>query len=297
VAQTPLPQIVLDLRPHRGEVASLEENGENAVDGNVEPSLSQASRFGPEASPLAEAPQQPSEGGGDAPPSTPRSRGRVDGVRERTGDYGPPQEPPGESEPESHVGSTRYFDTAEGTLSYTQVAERLAVALVGVLDDILQSRPVDIALTPDWLCGCHRALAAALFPEWAGRYRDVNIRVGAHTPPPFNEVPVLIRLFCDDLAERLRHVRPREEEPRRLAELLAWVDWRFQWIHPFRDFNGRVGRVLLAVVLYALALPHVQTAPVEPAARQEYLAALRAADDDDLMPLTRLWIDRLAEAL
>jgi Fic family protein len=70
-----------------------------------------------------------------------------------------------------------------------------------------------------------------------------------------------------------------------------------QWIHPFRDFNGRVGRVLLAVVLYALALPHVQTAPVEPAARQEYLAALRAADDDDLMPLTRLWIDRLAEAL
>ena len=280
------------------EIASLEEKGENALDDNVEASLSRPSRFGPEAPPLAEAAQQPSEGGSDAPSSTPRARRRVHGVRERTGDYGSPQEPTQESEAESgQVGSTRYFDTAEGTLSYTQVAERLAVALVGVLDEILQSRPEDIAVTTDWLCECHRALAATLFPEWAGRYRNVNVRVGAHTPPPFNEVPVFTRLFCDDLAERLRHVRPREEDPSRLAELLAWADWRFQWIHPFRDFNGRIGRVLLAVVLYTLALPHVQTAPVEPAARQQYLAALRAADAGDLTPLTRLWIDRLAEAL
>ena len=177
------------------------------------------------------------------------------------------------------------------------MAERLAVALVGVLDEILQSLPADIGVTPDWLCRCHRALAAALFPEWAGRYRDVDVRVGAHTPPPFNAVPVLTRLFCDDLAERLRHVRPREEDPGRLAELLAWVDWRFQWIHPFRDFNGRIGRVLLAVVLYKLALPHPQTAPIESTARQRYLAALRAADGGDLAPLTGLWIERLAEAL
>jgi Fic family protein len=177
------------------------------------------------------------------------------------------------------------------------VAERLAVALVGVLDGILQSRSEGIGVTPDWLCGCHRALAAALFPEWAGRYRDVNVRVGTHTPPPFNEVPVLTRLFCDDLAERLRHVGPQEEDPDRLAELLAWADWRFQWIHPFRDFNGRIGRVLLAVILYTLALPHVQTASVAPADRRQYLAALRAADGGDLRPLTRFWIDRLAEAL
>jgi Fic family protein len=177
------------------------------------------------------------------------------------------------------------------------VAERLAVALVGVLDEVLQRRPEDIRVTPDWLCEYYRALAGALFPGWAGRYRDVDVRVGAHTPPPFPEVQVFMRLFCDDLAERLRHARPREEEPGKLAELLAWADWRFQWIHPFRDFNGRIGRVLLAVVLYTLALPHVQTAPVEPAARQQYLSALRAADDGDLTPLTSLWIDRLAEAL
>ncbi len=136
-----------------------------------------------------------------------------------------------------------------------------------------------------------------MFPEWAGRYRDVNVQVGAHTPPPFHEVPVFVRLFCDDLAERLRHLRPREGDPGTLATLLAWVDWRFQWIHPFRDFNGRIGRVLLAVVLYKLALPHAQTAPIEPAARQQYLTGLRAADGGDLAPLTRLWIERLAEAL
>jgi Fic family protein len=173
----------------------------------------------------------------------------------------------------------------------------LAVALAGILDEVLQTAPEAIAVTPEWLCGRHRALAGALFPEWAGRYRDVNVQVGAHTPPPFHEVPVFVRLFCDDLAERLRHLGHREEDLGRLAALLAWVDWRFQWIHPFRDFNGRIGRVLLAVVLYKLALPHAQTAPLEPAARQRYLTGLRAADGGDLAPLTRLWIERLAEAL
>ena len=173
----------------------------------------------------------------------------------------------------------------------------MALALVGVLEEILQARPEDVAVTPEWLCGRHRALAGALFPSWAGRYRDVNVQVGAYTPPPSYEVPALMHLFCDDLTERLRHMRPREEDPGRLAELLAWVDWRFQWIHPFRDLNGRIGRVLLAAVLYKLALPHVRTAPAQPAARERYLAALRAGDGGNLAPLTRLWIDRLTEAL
>jgi hypothetical protein len=56
-----------------------------------------------------------------------------------------------------------------------------------------------------------------------------------------------MRQFCDDLAERLKHVGRSVEA---LAPLLAWVDWRFQWIHPFRDFNGRIGRVLLALPRY-----------------------------------------------
>lgn len=168
--------------------------------------------------------------------------------------------------------------------------------LVSIHDEILQTRPAEIKIASEWLCVRHKRLAGHLFPDWAGRFRDVNVQVGAHTPPPFYEVPILMRQFCDDLAERLQH-------PARLAtvggaiELLAWADWRFQCIHPFRDFNGRIGRVLLAALLYKLSEPHVETAPSDLEARRRYLDALQAADAGDLEPLQRVWFQRLLDAL
>jgi Fic family protein len=103
-----------------------------------------------------------------------------------------------------------------------------------------------------------------------------------------------MRQFCDDLAERLQHDPGATAES--AATFLAWADWRFQWIHPFRDFNGRIGRALSAALLYKLALPHVETAPIEPDRRRLYLTALRAADVGDLQPLTDVWTGRLIEA-
>ena len=61
-----------------------------------------------------------------------------------------------------------------------------------------------------------------------------------------------------------------------IAELLAVADGRFQSIHPFRDFNGRVGRVLLVALLHVLNLPPIEIVPAEMALRQAYLEALKA---------------------
>ncbi|THF65224.1 hypothetical protein E6O51_01080 [Pseudothauera rhizosphaerae] len=72
----------------------------------------------------------------------------------------------------------------------------------------------------------------------------------------------------------------------------AWADWRFQWIHPFKDFNGRVGRILLVALAFRLGLP-----PMDPAGnarkRQKYFEALRTADAGDLRPLAAIWLGRL----
>ena len=106
-----------------------------------------------------------------------------------------------------------------------------------------------------------------------------------------------MRLFCDDLRARLHHLPPESAHVQELAAFLAWVDWRFQWIHPFKDFNGRIGRVLLAALLYKLVLPHVETAPLAADVRQTYLSALRAADEGDLGLLKDVWLHRLAAAL
>lgn len=193
------------------------------------------------------------------------------------------------------LGSTQSFKTTEGTLTYTEVSERLAVSLARILAQLLQTPPHEIIITPDWLCQRHRELAGGLFPEWAGRFRMTDVKVGTLEPPAYYKVPLLVRSFCDDLAERLRHVD--DDNLPDIAAFLAWVDWRFQWVHPFKDFNGRIGRLMLAALLYKLALPPVETAPTDPEKRCEYLEALRAGDAGNLDQLQKLWIRRLGEAI
>lgn len=244
---------------------------------------------------VEEAPQYSCEDGGGTQKSPAGAGEPVHGVREPAGQYGSPQDPDGGAEGQSELGSTREFDTAEGRISYQELSERLAVPLVAIYDEILQNRPDQIIITSEWLCVRHKRLAGHLFPDWAGRFRDVNVQVGSHTPPPYYAVPIHMRQFCDDLSPKLLH--PDQESIANCAELLAWADWRFQWIHPFKDFNGRIGRVLLAALLYKLALPHVETAPTDPTMRRKYLDALQSADQGELGPLTEMWIRRAEEAL
>ena len=56
---------------------------------------------------------------------------------------------------------------------------------------------------------------------------DVNVQVGTHIPPPYFEVPVHIRLYCEDLSARLASVK-EQEEIEKISETLAYADWRFQ---------------------------------------------------------------------
>jgi fido (protein-threonine AMPylation protein) len=276
-------------------VASSSKVKEN--DGHEsEPEPADRSRSGRRAAAtVAQPAQYPGEGGSGTPESPAGTGEPVHGVREPAGQYGSPQDPDGDAEGQSELGSTREFETAEGRLSYQDLSERLAVPLVAIYDEILQESSKQLVINSEWLCLRHKRLAGHLFPDWAGRLRDVNVRVGSHTPPLYYEVPIHMRQFCDDLSARLVHLN--QESVANCAELLAWADWRFQWIHPFKDFNGRIGRVLLAALLYKLALPHVETAPFEPSARRQYLEALNAADDGTLGPLTDIWTGRIAKTL
>ena len=186
------------------------------------------------------------------------------------------------------LNATAERATASGLLAYGEIAERLAVNIARCLDALLNSSPAAIRITPQWITNTHRDIAGDLFPEWAGRFRTIDVQVGTHLPPHAHEVAAHIQNFSLDLEERLHHLHNVDN----VAALLAWADWRFQWIHPFKDFNGRVGRILLVALAYKLALP-----PIDPAAdasgKAAYFNALRTADTGDLVPLTDLWLGLL----
>lgn len=222
--------------------------------------------------------------------------GKVYGVREGTGEYGSSKGTPQEREDSTRpIDSTRYLETAQGIKAYSEVAEILAVSVAKTIETIINGTPEEIFITPEWICEIHNDIAGSLFTDWAGRLRDVNVQVGTHIPPPYYEVPVHMRLYCEDLAARLVSVRGRTDIEK-ISETLAYADWRFQWIHPFKDFNGRVGRILLSAMLFMLKLPPVETVSVDSEGEKLYLKALHTADEGDLSLLTEIWVKRLLNA-
>lgn len=97
------------------------------------------------------------------------------------------------------LDSTRYFETAQGIKTYSEVSEILAASVTKTIGVIIDKTPEDIHITPEWICQIHNDIAGTLFPDWAGRFRDINVEVGTHITPPYYEVPVHVRLYYEDL--------------------------------------------------------------------------------------------------
>ncbi|EKD79686.1 MAG: hypothetical protein ACD_41C00001G0001 [uncultured bacterium] len=78
--------------------------------------------------------------------------------------------------------------------------------------------------------------------------------------------------------------------------MLAWAHHRFLWIHPFQDYNGRIGRLLINIILLDLALPAIELKVETTTNRKRYIKALQAADQGDLKLLEKLIEQALQEA-
>lgn len=188
--------------------------------------------------------------------------------------------------------ATRHVETAQGILSYSELAPRLAAGVLRVETEIyggaFDAHPLDENLP----AALHRGICADLVPDWAGHWRKVDVRVGNLQPPPPPRVPLEMRDYGRDL--QTRWTDASSSMGNLTLELLAFSEGRFLSIHPFLDFNGRVVRLLMLELLRRLDLPRVTLTPENETDRLAYFSALEAADRADWQPLMRIWAARLS---
>ena len=118
----------------------------------------------------------------------------------------------------------------------------------------------------------------------AWRTRPAFLRGSRYVPPAGEKVPALMRAFVEQLGVL-------KATPVQRATL---VHWGFETIHPFPDGNGRIGRLLLNLVLGAEGIRWVTIRAEE---RDAYFRALEQAQvDGDIRPWARLLAGRVKNA-
>jgi fido (protein-threonine AMPylation protein) len=145
----------------------------------------------------------------------------------------------------------------------------------------------------------HRAMFGELLP-WAGQFRTDDRGPGGKVPVPWHQVPVAVKTFTDDLKVWVETL-PTDPSLAQIADIVADAHHAFQKIHPFRDTNGRTGRVLDLFLLWITfgfkgdsptSSPIIEPFPTA-AEEDEYYEGLQEADEHRPRRLRRYYLARI----
>lgn len=183
--------------------------------------------------------------------------------------------------------ATRYLETALGILSYAELApllaERVTQLEAAVLAEEFATRPPDESLITEF----HARICGDLTPDWAEKWRVVEVAVGPLTPPSPHQLPMLMRDYGLDL--QARWADASGDDIALALEFLAFAEGRFLTIHPFRDFNGRPSASSSSNSSSVSTSPASNSRRRSDAGRTQYFDALAAADRRDWQPLIAIW--------
>ena len=197
-------------------------------------------------------------------------------------------------------GETTYKETAFGIIPRSKLIPLEIEGIKKAWDFVLQKNAKGkLPLTPEFVKQIHKVGFGWIFPKMGGKYRAIEVKVSKHAPPKFFMVPQLMVEFCEDLKARIKHL-PKIDDEKFLDELvilLAWAHHRFAWIHPFQDYNGRIGRLLNNVTLLNLDLPPIELKVETTAGRNKYVKALQLADNHDCAKLEKIIREAIEESI
>ena len=132
----------------------------------------------------------------------------------------------------------------------------------------------------------HRMWLGEIYP-WAGNYRTVNIGKGGFQ---FAHAPLIPRLMAVFSKERLGRHTPCGVAPDvAIARSMAEVHAELILIHPFRDGNGRLARLMAVLMAHQVGINPLRLSVLAGTGKRTYVQAIHAAMSRDYAPLESLF--------
>ena len=165
-----------------------------------------------------------------------------------------------------------------------QVAE--TAALLQLTDDLLGEVTETQRFTADDLCVWHGRWLGDIY-SWAGRYRQVNMSKDGF---PFAAARLVPRLMMGYSGSVLASYTPcNGMDETELIRALALTHAEYILVHPFREGNGRLVRLLNTLMALQAGWPALDFDGIRGVAKRRYIAAIHAAQGNDLGALEQVF--------
>lgn len=162
------------------------------------------------------------------------------------------------------------------------------------LNEFLEMYDRDHRFTTGDICRMHEAWLGNIY-EWSGKYRQVNISKGNFTFAMARQVPMLMEKFEQG---PLRDYTPCLFTDRNeIIRAMAVVHTELVLIHPFREGNGRLSRMLAVLMGLQAGLPPFDFGGLTGKTRQKYFAAVQVGMGYNYAPMEAIFRGVLKRSL
>ena len=144
--------------------------------------------------------------------------------------------------------------------------------LVKASQELFSSFDVKHRFTEKDIRKIHRVWLEKIY-SWAGEYRQVNLSKGGFPFAAANQIPRLMSEF--ERNELKKYTPCCFDSLDKVIEAIAIIHVELVLIHPFREGNGRVSRLVASLMALQAGLPSLDFGGLKGRKRQEYFAAIR----------------------
>jgi len=123
--------------------------------------------------------------------------------------------------------------------------------------------------------------------EWAGKYRRVNVSKGDFPFAAAKQIPLLMAEF--EKGPLRKHTPCNFKTQKRIIQALSEVHVEFVLIHPFREGNGRVARILSTLMAAQAGLPVLDFTDITGRKKKGYFSAINRGLSKDYNPMEEIF--------